>query len=308
MKKIAFAFLLGFSLYFNNGDFVYAKETSAHTKQKSGDRELIGRLPVRPFDINLEKLSPNYNGTDIAKLFLQFSKTALLRKDEFESTEDFNKKAAQTVSDDIYAFKIQEKLGRGSLSVSSYEADKQQFQIVLATEALDQFEFKDYRASLIVKTVNEQLDSYIGSNAYGATREVTRYTAIQYGLALVNEMDFGKNKYNITSIKSVLDGVRDINLTIEISPDKAKRLKNNIGVLLLIKPALHRSRIKPLHVNQGNDLIFESSKYLPATIDIPSSHSYNRKFINAEIIEIWIYDIKTGEVILKRKSKENDKQ
>lgn len=308
MKKIAFAFLMGLSLYVNNGDYIYAKETSAVTKQKSKGRELIENLPVRPFDINSESLLPNYSGVDIAKLFLQFSKSASLRKGEFESTEDFNKKAALTVSDDIYAFKIQEKLGRGSLSVSSYDADKQQFQIVLETEAVDQFVFKDYRASLIVKTVNEQLESYIGSNAYGAMREVTRYTATQYGLALVNEVDFGKNRYSLTSKKSILDGIRDISLVIEIPPEKAKTLKNNVGVLLLIKPALNKSRVNPLNVNQGNDLIFESSKYLPATIDAPSSHSYNRKFINAEIIEIWIYDIKKGEVILKRKSRENDKK
>lgn len=304
MKKWSLVLLvvLLFSVALDN--MAIAKEKKASTKQKK-KTEVVDTSSLMPFDISAEKLPPNYKGTDIARLYTIVAKKAPLKKEEFETTAEYEKKIIEAVPSDIYAFKIDAGSGLHGLTVSTYDADTQQFQISLETEWLSQFTFEDYRASFIVKTLNKGSHSYIGSNAFGATREVTSFNAIQYGLALVNQQDFGSsrhddNKYNI---KTPLTSIRKVSIAIQIPPDKARTLKDNIGVLLICKPALYKSDAK-VSLRNGNDLIFENYDSSQATIDSPTSHLYERKYINVEILGIWIYDIRTGEVISRTQLKD----
>lgn len=308
MKKTSIVIVFMIGLFFCISSAGIAKEKKAVSKGSS--KKTLETATVEPFDIKTEKLPPNYKGTDIAKLYAILAKKAPLKKEEFETTAEYEKKIAEAVPGDIYAFKIDAGSILHGLSVSPYDADTQKFQISLETEWLSKFTFKDYRASFIVKTIDKGSHSYVGSNAFGATREVTSFSATQYGLALVNQQDFGSsrhddNKYNI---KTPLTSIREVSITIQIPPDKAKTLKYNIGVLLLCKPALYKPDIEELFKNEGNDLIFESYDSSQATIDSPTSHLYERKYINVEILAIWIYDIRTGEVISKTQLKDKEKE
>lgn len=309
MKKLSIVLLVLIIISVALDNSAVAKEKKASTKQKK-KAEVVDTSPPVPFDINAEKLPPNYKGTDITRLYSLFAKKAPLKKEEFETTAEYEKKIADSVSDDIYAFKIDKGLGLRGLRITSYDADSQNFQITLETEWLSKHTVKDYRASLIVKTIGKGSRSYIGSNAFGATREVTDFSATQYGLALVNQQNFGSSSYddNKYNIKTALTSIRKVNLVIQIPPDKARTLKDNIGVLLLCKPALYKPNIEELFKNKGNDLIFESYDSSQATIDSPTSHLYERKYINVEILAIWIYDIRTGEVLSKTLLKKEEKE
>jgi hypothetical protein len=265
--------------------------------------------PVIPFDINAEKMPFNYTGTDIARLYALLLKKAPLKKGEFETTTEYEKKVADAVTGDIYAFKMNEQSAWGGLRIHPYDADAQKLKIDLETTWLSKYTTEDYRASFIIKELDISSESYVGSNAFGATRLVTHYRATQFGIALVNQREFGKsnyddNKYNL-NIKTPLTSIRKVTIEIDMMPDKAKELKENIGVLLLCQPSLCKSNIKSF-LKEGNDLIFESSDLSEATIDRPSSHLYKRKYINVQILEVWIYDILTGEVLLKNRLKRSN--
>ncbi|MEI6152713.1 MAG: hypothetical protein WCQ90_01335 [Deltaproteobacteria bacterium] len=309
MKKLSLVLLLVLLFSISIYCTAISKEKKTSTKQKK-KTEAVDASPLIPFDIDAEKLPPHYKGTDIVRLYSLFAKKTPLKKEEFETTVEYEKKIAEAVSSDIYAFRIEEGSGLPvhGLRVGPYDADTQSFRISLETEWLSKFTFMDYRASIIVKTLKMRSRSYLGSNAFGAMREVTRFSAIQYGLALVNQEDFGSSSYddNKYNIKTPLTSIRNVNITIQSPPDKARTLKDNIGVLLLCKPVLYKPNIEEVHKNKGNDLIFESFDSSQATIDDPTSHLYERKYINVEILAIWIYNIRTGEVILKKQLKDED--
>lgn len=276
------------------------KIAMAKTKSLSSKKGRYTTL-LSHFDINTTKLPSHYKGTDIERLYSIFAKKAPLNKAEFETTAEYEKKIAEAINGNIYAFKIEPDLGPHGLTISPYDADRQEFLISLETVYLSDNEFEDYRASLIIKSLNKGSLSYAGENALGAIRDVTHFNSTQYGLALVNERDFGSNgsdddKYHI---KSVLRSIRRLSIAIQIPPDRARKLKGNIGVLLLCRPALYRSD-DPLGLIKSNGLILEKDDFVQATFDNPVSHDYKRKYINVEILAIWIYNTRTGEIISKK--------
>jgi hypothetical protein len=326
IKKI-FLFVLMLFILLNSGSTTVAKERKATSKNKSKvTNEKIDNSPIIPFDINTEKLPPNFTGTNIVKLYTILLKKAPLKKDEFETTADFEKKAIVAVADtdDVYAFKLDPNMTlRSGLTVHPYNADAQNLQIDIETRPLSKYTFRDYRASMIIKHFAGTSQSHAGSNAFGAKVLVTSLTGKQYGIVLTNQKDFGTSSYDDSSVETTLVSNRTISIIIEIPPNKAKFLKNNIGVLLLCKPRLYKlkeemtpstetsrgpAKIKPSKLNNGNGLIFEDGYYAEATFDSPTEISYDRKFINVEILSILTYEINTGAILLKKQVKINKEQ
>ena len=287
-----------------------AKNLKAADKQKNTGEIAVNQPPI-PFDINQETIPQGYKGTDIVALYSLLGKNAPLEKNEFETTAEYEKRVASATPGDVYACRIEEKSAYRGLKIKPYNADTQEYQITVETEYLSEHNFKDHRASLIVKTLDERSESYVGSNAFGATRKVTRFTATQYGIALVNQKEFGYSQYDNDgryNIKTVLSSIRKVYIYIQIPIDRARSLKDNIGALLLFKPALYRSDTKYTIDNKGNSLIFETRDSSRATIDHPTSHFYERRYINVEALAIWIYDIRTGEILFKQPIKAKEQK
>ncbi|MCC6502247.1 MAG: hypothetical protein IT362_03805 [Deltaproteobacteria bacterium] len=278
-------FILGF------GIVASAKEVANKNKKEFHNKKSIENSAIDPFDINAEKLPPKYKGNDIVKLYSNFVKRAPLEKNEFETTEEYEKKIASVTLDAIYAMKFDMDTSRRS-EIYPYDADTNKFKIQLTTETLSFSSFEDRRGSFVVKEMNKRSESYVASNAFGASRLVKGYVATQYGVALVNEDDFGSDDH----------GTRTVNVEIDVSIDKAKQLKDNIGILLLCKPSLYKSNAERKY--KGNDLIFEKSDYFGGTMNVPISHYYDQKYINVEVLAIWIYDFRTGMIFLKKQLKE----
>lgn len=313
-KILLLAIIVFFTLSY--GNTTIAKEKKAISKNKSAvsSKEKINNSPVTPFDMQTEKLPPNFKGTDIVKLYTIFAKKAPLEKAEFETTADYEKKIKAAVTDDVYAFKLKPEIGGiYGLTIQPYDADTQKLQINLETISLSTIQ--GYRASMIIKDIARGSRSYIGSNAFGAKVLVTSYRATQYGIVLVNQKDFGPSHYddNQDKIKTeytrLMESVRTINLEIKMPPEKAKTLKNNVGVLIVCKPALYKSNAK-MELHGVNNLIFEDTYDTRATINNPTSLSYDRKFINVEVLAIWVYKINSGSILLKKqlKNKEDEQK
>lgn len=303
----------------NYGNTAHTKETKVPSKNKTRTtQKKTGNLPLTPVDINTEKLPPNYKGTDIVKLFSVLSKKAPIKKDEFETTANYDKKimtAFTAVADNVYAFKLDYNL---YFSIHDYNADTQKLQIDIKTNPLSKYDFVDHRASIIIKHLYKGTESHIGTNAFGAKVVVENYYGTEYGIALVNQDDFGKCSYSDNHANTRIDSYRKINLEMELSPAKAKIIKNNIGLLLLCKPQVYKLeeevtppteningpvKAKPPRRNTGNSLIFGDYDHTEATFDSPTEHSYYRNFINVNVLSIWVYEINTGTILLKRQVK-----
>lgn len=296
MERISIVLVFAiFFFCFSNIAIAEESEISNKSKEAASKKEIVDNSSTVPFDINTEKLPPAYKGNDIAKLYSDFVKRAPLEREEFETTAEYEKKIVSVLPDAIYAFKLDTDYSDYA-KIHPYDADANKFKIELSTHALSLYTFEDQRASIIiVHKLHKSSDSYIGSNAFGATRLVESYEGLQYGIALVNQNNFGNQS-------SYIGGYRTTNTEIDIPLDKAKQLKGNIGILLLCKSSLHRSNAKMKY--RGNDFIFEKKYSVGATINSPTSLSYEQKFLNVEVLAIWIYDFRTGEIILKKQLKE----
>jgi len=308
-KIVLFAIMLFLTLSYGSVTIAKEKATS-RSKLTESSKEKKDNSPIVSFEIKTEKLPPNFKGTDIVKLFSIFEKKAPLIKEEFETTADYEKKIMAAVTDDVYAFKLDPTVGgMHGLTIHPYNADTQKLQIDVKTTSLSKYTFEDYRASVIIKDIAGVSGSHVGYNAFGAKVLVKTYFHTQYGIVLVNQKDFGTSSYddNRYNIRTPLESDRTINLEIEVPSDKAKTLKNNIGVLLLCKPRLYKSNAK-MKLNPGNDLILKDTYYSGATIDSPTSLLYDRYFINVEVLAIWVYEINTGSIILKKELKNKEEQ
>ena len=217
------------------------------------------------------------------------SKKAPLKKEEFETTTDYEKKIIASVTDDIYALKLPDDKFFYGLDIRPYNADTQKLPIKIRTTRHSEFV---NRSSIIIKSIDKKT-SYIGSNAFGAKTKVLNYSGEKYGIVLVNQEEFG-----IMDDKTIETGNRTIDVEIEMTPEKSKKMKNNIGAIILFKARLFKLNEKEKKwyiIFEGNDLIFKDFIAKEATFDHPSSFSYERYFINVEAISIWIYDIRNGE-------------
>lgn len=318
IKKI-FVFALFILISLNCVTITDAKDKRVTSKKSRTNQEKEDNLQPIPFNINTERLPPNYKGTNIVKLFSLLSKMAPIKKDEFETTADYNKKtmaAFRAVANDIYAFKLDYDL---YFSIYDYNADTQKLRINIETKPLSMYDFVDHRASIIIKHLYKGSKSHIGTNAFGASVLVTNHNGTEYGVALVNQEIFGECSWSGNHAKTSIDGDRKLNINVELSPAKAKTIKNNIGLLLLCKPQVYKLeedmppstenvlsrpiKAKPPKRNTGNELIFGDYYHTDATFDNPSELSYYRNFINVEVVAIWVYEINTGSIIFKQQLK-----
>jgi hypothetical protein len=265
------------------------------------DERTANVASVIPFDVNAEKLPPNYGGADIAKLFSIYARKAPLKKGEFETTHEYEEKVASAVTNSVYAFRLgndNDMFSPDASTIHPYDADTQRLQIDLSTTHLNEYHVGDDRAAFIIKTVSQDSGAYVGSNVFGASRLVKSYSVSQYGIALVNQSEFGFSRYSDTDNDSPLSSERRLHIQIVVPPERARKLKNNIGILILCKPTLYKSDITKEFKN-GNDLIFEDFSYEGATIYSPISVIYYKSFINVDVLAIWVYEITTGNVLYK---------
>jgi hypothetical protein len=230
------------------------------------------------FDDKVESLPANYMGYDIKQLYEEL-KQKFPPKDEFETKDTYIKRLQSEEYNNLYAFKIEDRYG----FYSTYNADNENLNLKFQFSSTSSFDRNSTSIisyiTLTTKTIEGNKTTYMASNAYGKEVEVAKHTGDKYGISLISKNIFPLRFMN------------DYQINLKMTPDKAKELKDNTGVLLICKLGLPKNN--PAY-------IFESTFYAKPTISLPIELSYQQHFLFVTMVkEIWVYNFVTGEIVKK---------
>lgn len=230
------------------------------------------RLDKMNIETNLEimeaNLKPNYKGHDFQKLFIKYFDT-LIGKNEFEKTADYKNKLKAINLSKIYAFQLSDN---ENVHIN-YDSDNEMFEVTIESISATEIMPKNGNISsfIVLKTTNKKSSNYVGTNAFGAKITIKKYEARKYGVQVV------KNEASSYSI------------SFQMPLKEAKKQKANLAALMVCKPYI-----------EDDTLAFMGGYYAEPTFSDPIELNYSIAGINVELLEIWLYDLKTGKVLHKR--------
>jgi len=270
------------------------------------NKKIESQYDIRPFNLTVEKLPPNYKGHDIKKLYHELEKKKIPDKDEFETQEAYTKRTQSlfsAVPKDFYAFKVVE------FAYFNYDAESQMIEIQVPTDYSDiqrkvlekgihdsieggydlrQMEqmkkgYMKRKNLILIRRVDEGKSTYIASNSFGVKTKVTQHRQTLYDLELDNRENFWKGLRNKIGERVI---------KINMPPHEAKNLKENFGLLLICR----LSHLTDPYRNISNDL-----SHLEPTLDEPEEYYSSMNFVSVELLEIWVYHIKSGKIFVQEK-------
>jgi hypothetical protein len=227
-----------------------------------------------------ERLPVGYSGLDPKKFYAMFkSKTEGLKKDEFETSEEFAKRTenkdallAPINTSDLYAFQ------KGSTYIK-YDADAQAYTIEAFCE-------ETYYSTNILTCkmaeLNREHDTYTGGNAYGASVIVRRTRGNDFALSILNDTPFFDAMFTSSKSNKFTHGYKD---TFSIPSEKARNLKDlTIGLLFI-------GRVTDAEIIVGRE------RLLKPEIDKPYDVEIDQLAVPFDVKKVVYYVIETGEVL-----------
>jgi hypothetical protein len=244
---------------------------------------------AKSFDLAADRLPPGYQGHDIETLY-QALRKAFPPKGEFETTEEYHKRLQSKHFDGIYAFRYDDFGG----DIWQYDADKQ----LITLRIPFQREFKlemtgDYFAGEVmttnsIKYYRKQKGSYQAQNAFGVQVTVKRIEVTEYGFAVVNSSELTLDPSADRDVTMM--GGKDYVVALTATPKDARILKKTLALLFLCQ-------VKP-RTGSPAYIIEERTTKRP-TIDSPYEGETIDRLVFVELLQIWVYDTKTGEIYAK---------
>jgi len=263
------------------------------TPRKEGPAAATKIYTLEPFNLNLANLPPNYLGHDpkvVCDALSRVSSNARKGKDEFETTEAYQNRIRNS--------QVQPLIG--DLTTNSllafvyrhqdvnYDADQRALEVIVRLEEDNLGGPKPERMlSLDYETTPGK--PYVGQNAYGASVVVEKEYADSWDLMFTNYAKLAATKHR--------DKSTDINPTpsmydafikrLEMDIPTAKQARRNLRLLIICKP------VAPWASNDKS--------YIGPTLRKPKDITWTQHMLHIELVEIWYYDLATGQVYAKQK-------
>jgi hypothetical protein len=222
-------------------------------------------------------LPAKYNGHDLASLYERLTK-AVGKKDAFETTSQYSSRVAAAINNDLYAF----KLDSASTVRFEYDADRRTLTVVIPTGRVNDYQIDSslvrgrWSSGTGIKVREGSYDfaHYVGSNAYGVTKDVTSIRGDDYELLLDNYFE------------------RNVNLIIgaPMDPDHAREVFPKLGLLVICRTMI--SHLAPA-------ITFESVHGMDATTDSPVASYIHSKYTVVDLVGLWVYNSVSGEILWK---------
>jgi hypothetical protein len=232
---------------------------------------------LKQIDITADRLPKNYYGNNADAVYSSLVKEEKKEvKGEFETTEQFlkrveNKKPApfygSIQKNGLYAFKEE------NTSIK-YDADLSLFQIGISFYYIKTGYQSEGNANFNAKSINSTNEKtyhkYNASNSYGASTMVTEVITRRTNIAFSNYAEFFKN-----------------DICIKATLEEAKSTKEHIKVLF---------------IGELESPFFSSTfDHDKPTMDSPTEITTTNNYIYLKLIEVWIYNQKTGLILKKIK-------
>jgi len=223
-----------------------------------------------------DKLPPGYKGNNIKNIYERLQQK-IPTKGQFEKTEEYEKRVQGVKINEVYAFSVEDELK------IEYSPDNENLEVdIRLLHIQNDDDFTNYLKNkfISVKESSVKATSYVASNAFGAKTVVRKFSGIIYGVYAVNSLR--EDPYWVVPVF--------LNLDVGLKVAEAKKHMNSLKVLLIGVPRLYGDPLK---------FAFKGKYLAKPTFDDPVEFSYGVRGLNVEIVEIWLYNFKTGNIVKK---------
>lgn len=286
MKQLLLSFLLLGSAYYTQA----ASPVKGTNITTVADRSTVQTSDWKPepFDLPTAVLPREYRGLDVQQFYARVVATyRTLSKGQVETSAEFAARVANAAkasrSDGhkiLYAFRVED------FDYSSgfrYNADKQEFRTTQygynCLRPDDKVIAEKFRLC-DVASIQRSTGSYVGSNAFGATRTVDEVRDLKFGLAIASNHPIF-TKY-MTHSNVLLNGFQD---HISYPIEKARALRRRDVSVLFIGYVVDES------------IVEGPSTLIRPTVQSPNDVFVRRFGIPFDITKIVYYISDTGEVL-----------
>ena len=258
---------------------------SGASKGRKRSRPAATAKPAFVFSRDVDSLPSNYLGEDPADIVVPWI-NGHRPKGEFESTADYRAAIEKRVPSKALAFRL--PIGAGSTGAVRYDADVEQVVVTVATakeldgtfRVLDAKQSETYASfegkGIVVWWKRTDRKTFTGRNVFGRRVRAWRDTYVNFGIAFAN----GGRTFP----------AREVTVKLEMDRATAKRTKPDLRVLLVCH--VDRSQLP-------DRIAFVDVTNSEATASVPIDEWFYWYWLAVVLDEIWIYNLKTGEILLQ---------
>lgn len=247
--------------------------------QTTRPRLTTQRPPQAPeqsiFRVDGDSLPANYHGYDPILVWRQLSQRQLV-KGEYETTAAFETRLSRlkaiplfagVLMDDVLPFEVD-----GEALEMEYHADSGLLSVALKPDFVWEGErlSGSFQRAFPLKRILNRSSSYVGTNAFGVRRRITRQTSTEIDLAFDNHEAGYSSGYDI-----------DVPMNVA-SARQAKTTLRALAIYKLASPYLTTGTFKD-----------------EPTITEPTDFSTLHLNLNGQLLAIWLYELPTGRVLTK---------
>jgi len=226
----------------------------------------------KSFDTSITVLPKEYKGDDIVSMYNYLS-NKYPSKDEYETKEAFESRINSNIPKAIFAF-VRDRVDgiRWSKERLEYNPETETMTIDIPEDISGRG--IDKREIIKIKRIGNTRKDLIGKNIFGGEVNGSFYKADDYGVCT--------------------DSNRKIR--IKENPEEARVLKQDYGLLLICKISPNMKTETAIRGVTGKGLDTKA-----ATMDWPTLIVVRNHFIFVSIMEIWVFNKKTGYIYFKDK-------
>lgn len=223
-----------------------------------------------------EKLPKGYRGDNFIQVYNSLS-GSVPKKGEFEKTSDYQDRI-RILEGKVCAF-LQVLDKQKKESIFKYDPDTENLVVMPHTSFLSLYQVKNSYVEFVISGSSANTGNRVGQNAFGARVVVKEYKESFCTVKASN---------SATLLSATNPKGKDPNFSIKMSPSDAKRHKGSLDILILgVTPSDSLST-------------YTDSHYIEPKFHSPTEILTMHKGINLKILQIWVFNSLTGEVIEKK--------
>jgi hypothetical protein len=241
-----------------------------------------------PIDPAADRLPPGYVGHNITQEFKRLSALDIGTKAEFETSEEY---AARVVSiatgQKPLAFRVEPGAELNELPLFSYDADSQKYTVQVPDTP---------RPDAVVVGKGDPLRYLKASHPYGTTRTIFVRTSRRLTGSYKGRNAFGVgtivrhyvDEWYLVDAPATKSG--SVRFDIPMPRDLARQAKDDLRILVVLKP---------MPSPEGDLAVEMTDPGPPPTVANPVKSDRMVKVIFTADAAIWVYNVKSGEVLAK---------